>query len=92
METLEAPQVVSSTLGAGSQVSSMASAIGEWMSLVVSEARNTSLDLTMTTPSRHNPESLCSEPSNKALVSLIVSHFVTISTQCLQRPSVTIRE
>ena len=42
---MKLPRVVSSTLGAESQVFSMASAIGEWMSLMVSEARNGSFDL-----------------------------------------------
>ena len=44
-KSMKLPRVVSSTLGAESQVFSMASAIGEWMSLMVSEARNGSFDL-----------------------------------------------
>lgn len=44
-KSMKLPRVVSSTLGAESQVFSMASAIGEWMALMVSEARNGSFDL-----------------------------------------------
>lgn len=65
---MKLPRVVSSTLGAESQVFSMASAIGEWMASMVSEARNGSFDLRQslkpsTVASSDEEESSQSRPS-----------------------------
>ncbi len=62
-KSMKLPRVVSSTLGAESQVFSMASAIGEWMSLMVSEARNGSFDLRQSLRTSMTADSDGIEPS-----------------------------
>jgi len=101
-KSMKLPRVVSSTLGAESQVFCMASAIGEWMSLTVSEARNEAL--TFDRPSRlrrpivliavncRNPVFPFLVPSSKVPESLIVSLFLIILIQFRLLPSVMIRE